>query len=158
MQGALNRWFSGCCCPRLPSPPPSLWPKIEKERKLFPQSAGSREKLPSSEGAGGIPGAGGQIKARLSTRVAPTAPSLDAFSVCHFPDSAEHVSCGCHAAGCRGAVGWAPGCPQAWVWNGEPVSVRAAASPLFLSWLCLEDGLYLGPGLLPHTLPGKTGP
>ena len=28
-----------------------------------------------------------------------------AVAVCHFPDSAEHVFCGCHAAGRRGAVG-----------------------------------------------------
>lgn len=138
----LAACYPVCCRPR-PSfwPPPGHPPKIEKERKLFPQAAAAQpEKLPSSEGAAGFLELETKSKPGPGAKVAPTAPSC--LLRVSLPDSAEHVSCGCHAAGHRGAVGSAwrgPRLPSGpGRQGGSPGMGRARATaflPLLPSWL-----------------------
>lgn len=106
-----------------PAPPRPARPPAQnrKGKEVISTVSGSPEKLPSSEGAGGIPGAGDKSKPGESGR--PAAPGPAAFCVCHFPDSAEHVSCGCHAAGRRGAVGSSRPGPG---WQGGGLGVGGA--------------------------------
>lgn len=98
----LAACYPVCCRPRPPPRPARPPAQNRRGKEVVSTVSGSPEKLPSSEGAGGIPGAGGESKPGESCRPPPPAA---AFCVCHFPESAEHVSCGRHAAGCRGAVG-----------------------------------------------------
>lgn len=88
---------------RLPPPPPRPARPPARNRKgkeVISTVSGSPEKLPSSEGAAGFL----ELETNQSHRER-RAPPAAALCVCHFPDSAEHVSCGCHAAGHLGAVG-----------------------------------------------------
>ena len=46
-----------------------------------------------------------ETKSKPARERGPRRPGARLPSGCRFPDSAEHVFCGCHAAGRRGAVG-----------------------------------------------------
>lgn len=139
----LAACYPVCCRPRTPPRPARPPAQNRKGKEVISTVSGSPEKLPSSEGAGGIPGAGDKSKPGESGRH----PRPAAFCVCHFPDSAEHVSCGCHAAGCRGAVGssWpGPRLPSGPGWQGRRLGVRGGPWPPFSA--CTHPPLHcLGP-------------
>lgn len=112
----LAACYPVCCHPR-PSPwaarPPA---QNRKGKEVISIVSGSPEKLPSSEWAGGIPGAGDQIKAGPA-RAAPTAPGARLPSPCVI-SLIQQNTCSAvatlQAAGeLWGAPGPAPGCPQA---------------------------------------------
>lgn len=133
---------------RLPPPPPRpARPPAQNRtgKEVISTVSGSPEKLPSSEGA-----AGSLELETNQSRESAAAPPAAAFCVCHFPDSAEHVSCGCHAAGHRGAVGssWLrPRLLSARGWQAGPAGRAGGLGPplLFLSSSPpLADGLSHG--------------
>lgn len=106
-----------CLLPPPPFPRAARPPaQNRKGKEVISIVSGSPEKLPSSEWAGGIPGAGDQIKAGPA-RAAPTAPGARLPSVCVI-SLIQQNTCSAvatlQAAGeLWGAPGPAPGCPQA---------------------------------------------
>lgn len=71
-----------CCCPAPPLPPARPPAQNRKGKEVISIVSGSPEKLPFSEGAGGIPGAGNQIKARQEW---PPPPALSCLVCVSFP-------------------------------------------------------------------------
>lgn len=119
----LAACYPVCCHPR-PSPwaarPPA---QNRKGKEVISILSGSPEKLPSSEWAGGIPGAGDQIKAGPA-RAAPTAPGPGLPSLCVI-SLIQQNTCSAvatlQAAGeLWGAPGPAPGRPRAGRRGGRP--------------------------------------
>ena len=142
----LAACYPVCCHPR-PSPwaarPPA---QNRKGKEVISIGSGSPEKLPSSEWAGGIPGAGDQIKAGPALACLPGVVSLIQQNTCSAVATLQ-------AAGeLWGAPGPAPGCPRPGRRGGRP-RVRAGTCPRPPSYPPSRCGLCPRPGEQPLLVP-----
>lgn len=151
----LAACYPVCCRPRPPSPPPPGHPpKIEKERKLFPQAAAAQpEKLPSSEGAAGFLELETKSRPGSKARVAPTTPRprLPSARVTSLiqQNTCPEVATLQAAEELWGAPGLGPGCPRAQ--GGRAGAWGQGGRMLPLPFLSFPPRCWPLPRHMPHT-------
>lgn len=140
--------------PPPPHPPPGHPPKIEKERKLFPQAAAAQpEKLPSSEGAAGFLELETKSRPGSKARVAPTTPRprLPSARVTSLiqQNTCPEVATLQAAEELWGAPGLGPGCPRAQ--GGRAGAWGQGGRMLPLPFLSFPPRCWPLPRHMPHT-------
>lgn len=151
----LAACYPVCCRPRPPlTPPPGHPPKIEKERKLFPQAAAAQpEKLPSSEGAAGFLELETKSRPGSKARVAPTTPRprLPSARVTSLiqQNTCPEVATLQAAEELWGAPGLGPGCPRAQ--GGRAGAWGQGGRMLPLPFLSFPPRCWPLPRHMPHT-------